>query len=178
MVRLLPDSRYFALFDLPAKLTLDLNDLEQRYFRLSRTWHPDLFARKSEAERDHALDQTALINDAYRTLRNPLRRAEYVIGSPEGAAQQPPPELLEEVFELNMALEELRSGDQDVRLQLEQQQQAFALTLQQQDRELELLSSAYDLGSVDASELRALLNRRKYIQNLVNEVEKALHARN
>ncbi len=178
MVRLLPDRRYFELFDLPAKLTLDLSDLEQRYFRLSRQWHPDLFARKSDAERQDALDQTALINDAYRTLRHPLKRAEYVIGSSEGSSQQVPPELLEEVFELNMSLEELRSGDEDVRPQLEQQQQKFSAMLREQDREMEDLFAACDSGSAGTSELRALLNRRKYIQNLINEVEKVLNARN
>ena len=176
MVRLLPDSRYFEIFDLPAKLTLDVADLEQRYFRLSRLWHPDLFARKSDIERQRALDQTALINDAYRTLRNPVKRAGYVIGAQENEVQKPPEELLEEVFELNMSLEELRSGDEDVRPQMEEQQQKFSAMLLNQDREMEALFSACDSGSAGTSELRALLNRRKYIQNLVNEVEKALNA--
>ncbi len=181
-VRLLPDKsdpkRYFALFDLPAKLTLDAKDLEQRYFRLSRQWHPDLFARKSDAEREQALDRTALLNDAYRVLRNPLKRAAYVAAAADEMKPQAPPELLEEVFELNMALEELRSGDEDVRPQLEQQQQSFLAALERQNRDLQALFPAYDAGSASAADVQALLNRRKYIQNLVDEVEKALNARN
>jgi len=176
-VRLLPDKRYFDLFDLLPKLYLDVKDLEQRYFRLSRQWHPDLFARKSEAEQQSALDQTALLNDAYRTLRHPIKRAKYVTGEEEGESIPPPPELLEEVFELNMALDELRSGDQDARPQLESQQEQFACMLRQTDSELNALFVAYDSGAAQPSEIRGLLNRRKYIQNLVDEVEKALHAR-
>ncbi len=101
----MPDSRYFALFGLEPTLHLDPKDLEQRYFRLSRQWHPDLFARKSPAEQQEALDQTALLNDAYRTLKDPVKRAEYFIG-PDDSASKPPAELLEEVFELNLAIEE------------------------------------------------------------------------
>ena len=67
----LPDSRYFELFGLEPALHLDQKDLEQRYFRLSRQWHPDLFARKSATQQQEALDQTAQLNDAYRTLKKP-----------------------------------------------------------------------------------------------------------
>jgi len=168
----LPDSRYFELFGLAPQLNLDLKDLEQRYFSLSRQWHPDRFARKSEPERQEALDRTALLNDAYRTLRNPVKRAEYYIGS-EGESPKPPPELLEEVFELNMALEELRSGDEEARPQLEQQHTRFIQMLADTDREL-FGSEAPAQGR--ETEIRSLLNRRKYIQNLVRDVETTLHA--
>ena len=158
----MPDSRYFELFDLEPALHLDLKDLEQRYFRLSRQCHPDLFARKSQAEQQQALDQTAFLNDAYRILRDPIKRAEYFIG-PDETPLQPPPELLEEVFELNMAIEE---GD---RAELEAYSKRFAEMLAETDRELVLPARGRD-------EIRSLLNRRKYIANLVRDVEKSLNA--
>lgn len=161
MVRLLPDSRYFELFGLVPALYLDLKDLEQRYFRLSRQWHPDLFARKSAAEQQTALDQTALLNDAYRTLRDPVRRAEYFIG-PDDKQSAPPPELLEEVFELNMAIEEGQ------RIELELYAKRFSSMLTAADAEL--------AAAAHPDQIRSILNRRKYIQNLVRDVQKALHA--
>ena len=159
----MPDSRYFELFSLQPALHLDPKDLEQRFFRLSRKWHPDLFARKSQAQQQEALDQTALLNDAYRTLRDPIKRAEYFIGTEEVSAK-PPPELLEEVFELNLAIEE---GD---RSELEIYQKKFAVMLEDTDREL---SSVPDESR---EVIRSLLNRRKYIKNLVRDVEKSLNA--
>jgi molecular chaperone HscB len=161
VVRRLPDSRYFELFGITPALNLDLKDLEQRYFRFSRQCHPDLFARKSAAEQQTALDKTALLNDAYRTLRDPIRRAEYFVGSDDKPVS-PPPELLEEVFELNMAIEE---GE---RAELETYSNRFSDMLAAADAELSAAESP--------EAIRAILNRRKYIKNLVRDVQKALHA--
>ena len=63
------------------------------------------------------MENTAIINDGYRTLRDPVKRAEYLLteeGFPIGEqrSKDVPPELLEEVFELNMALEEMRGGEE------------------------------------------------------------------
>jgi len=153
----LPDSHYFEVFGFVPALYLDLKDLEQRYFRLNRQWHPDLFARKSAAEQQTALDQTALLNDAYRTLRG----AEYFIG-PDDKQSAPPPELLEEVFELNMAIEEGQ------RIELELYAKRFSSMLTAADAEL--------AAAAHPDQIRSILNRRKYIQNLVRDVQKALHA--
>src|SRR5258708_10650671 len=114
-------AEYFRFFDLPEHLNIDLADLEKRYYALSRKWHPDRFARKPETERNEAEENTALLNDAYRALKDPVRRAEYVLSEHGLAAaqQSAPADLLEEVFELNMALEEIRAGDNSVRPQLE-----------------------------------------------------------
>jgi molecular chaperone HscB len=84
-----------------------------------------------------------------------------------------PPELLEEVFELNMALEELRNGDEDARPQLEEAHARFAAMQEEVDADLHALFSEYDrTGSRDVlARIRGTLNRRKYIRNLLNEVE-------
>jgi molecular chaperone HscB len=151
------DRDYFEFFGLERTLHLDAQDLEKRYYQLSRKWHPDLFARKSEAEKQEALDNTALLNDAYRTLKDPIRRAEYVVGPSD---EKVPPELLEEVFELNMALEE---GDQS---QLDEFHQKF---LSMRDRIDAELQQAFTTNSLP--EVRALLNRRAYVRNLIKQVE-------
>jgi len=137
--------------------------------------------RKSEQERQYSLDAASILNDAYRTLKDPVKRAQYVLAQEgfdigEQRGKDVPPELLEEVFELNMALEELRGGDDSARPQLESAEAAFAGALRKVDEDLQKLFESYDdaQGRDQLLQLRALLNRRKYILNLVNEVQKAL----
>src|SRR5271168_471062 len=107
---------YYEAFDLEPALSLDAEDLKKRFYERSRLWHPDRFSRASAAEQEKALEMTAVLNDAFRALRDPIARAEYFLKE-NGIelSKEAPPELLEEVFELNMALEELRDGDESTR---------------------------------------------------------------
>jgi molecular chaperone HscB len=170
---------YFEFLELPEKLTIDLKDLEKRFFALSRKWHPDRFARASSAEQQQALDASALLNDAYRTLRDPVARTEYLLslkGIAPGDSKKVPPELLEEVFELNMALEEVKMGDTDALPLLREARTRFRAMLDDSDRALEQDFLEWDAAAdpVLLAQLRARLNYRKYISNLVRETEKAL----
>src|ERR1700752_86765 len=118
---------YFTFFGLPRKLTLDVAALEKDFYELSRKLHPDLNARAGSREHEWSLQQSSLLNDAYRTLKEPIQRTQYLLtlegveleeqsksateqarSSGEVKKQIVPPDLLEEVFELNMQLEELR----------------------------------------------------------------------
>ncbi len=173
------DVNYFEFLDYPEKLNIDIKDLEQRFYALSRKWHPDRFARAAVEEQQRALDSSALLNDAYRTLRDPVARTEYLLslkGIAAGHEQKVPPELLEEVFELNMALEEVKMGDTDSLPQLRQAEVRFQQMLAQADQDLEADFRAWDASADPAilHRLRARLNYRKYIFNLVRETGKAL----
>jgi molecular chaperone HscB len=175
---------YFQLFGLPTRLAVSGEDLQTKFYELSRKFHPDKFARKPEAEKQAALNASSLLNDAYRTLRDPVKRAEYVLKQQgfdigEQRSKDVPAELLEEVFELNMALEEMRSGDESVRPQLVKASENFNGMLAGVDRQLEDLFAKYDgnPGGETLGEIRGVLNRRKYILNLVNEVNGALTAK-
>ena len=176
-------SNYYDFFGLEHRLHLDLKDLEKRFYALSRQYHPDRFTLKTREEQQYALDATAILNDAYRTLRDPLARAEYLLKENgfdigEQGSKNVPTELLEEVFELNMALEELRGGDDAARPALEDARNKFLGMRDRIDSELEAKFTEYDQkrdGNV-LSEIRGMLNRRRYIRNLVNEVEKELVA--
>ena len=189
---------YFAFFGLPQKLTLDLATLEQQFHSLSWKLHPDRFARSSEDERQLSLDLTSQLNDAYRTLGNPVARVEYLLSlhgmRKEGQKkQQAPPELLEEVFELNESLDELRearsSGGnaaqmQGLRAKLESAQHKFETSLADVDQELAGVSIEWD-AALDSKpdtapklklmeRMNEVLNRRSYIRNLVNGVKQEL----
>jgi len=167
---------YFSFFGIPRKLSLDTNDLQTRFYSLSRQFHPDRFARHSPADQQSALDATALLNDGYRVLRDPIQRAEYLLAQEgfdigEQRSKDVPPELLEEVFELNMLLEQTPD-----RAELEDSRRRFQKMQAETDNELKSLFGRYDASEDRAvlQSIRGVLNRRRYIQNLVRDVEKAL----
>lgn len=176
-----PSREFYAFFGMEEVLSLDLQELQRRFYDLSRKLHPDRYGRKPAAEREYSEEATSVLNDAYRTLRDPLKRAEYVLARHgmdigEQRSKNVPPELLEEVFELNMALEEMRGGDDSARPQLEGARERFKAMLEESDRQLADEFTRYDAMREDAvlTAIRGVLNRRRYIQNLVNEVEKEL----
>src|SRR6266849_4635274 len=189
---------YFAFFTMPQKLTLDLATLEEQFHSLSWKLHPDRFVRASEDERQLSLDLSSQLNDAYRTLQNPVASVEYLLSlagmRKEGQKkQQAPPELLEEVFELNESLDELRDARESgggaaamsgLRTKLEAAQHKFESLLVDVDKELSRVSAewdrALDSGADDAAkkkimeQMNEILNRRSYIRNLVNGVRQEL----
>jgi molecular chaperone HscB len=201
-----PGADYFAFFSLPQKLTIDPAELEQKFHPLSWKLHPDNFERAPEGERQLSLECSSQLNDAYRTLRDPVGRVEYLLGLAgmrrEGQhKQQAPPELLEEVFELNESLDELREARQSggsseemagLEAKLEAAQHRFESSLADVDRELARVSIEWDealeaahspgtnSGGGDAARkkimerMNEILNRRSYIRNLVNSVRQEL----
>jgi molecular chaperone HscB len=199
---------YFEFFSLPRKLHLDVPALEKQFYVLSRKLHPDRFAGKSVAEQEAALAQSSLLNDAYRTLKDPIARTQYLLtlegveleeqsraatdaarASGTQKKQIVPPELLEEVFELNMQLAEMRAnkamGDEEpeLRRQLMTAKDAFDEKMIETQEELETLWSKWD-AAFDANDEAAklavrdamvtLLNKRSYLRNLVRDVNEAL----
>jgi molecular chaperone HscB len=172
----MPPPDYFAFFGLEQKLNLDLQDLERRFYALSRKLHPDRWQQATEAERQAALDASAMLNDAYRTLRDPVSRAAYLLkqkGLDAGEARQPPPELLEEIFEYNEALEELRHGEESKRGRVEEARRHFEGLREEADRKLAERFAEYDRAGGEAvlEEVGALLHRRTYLQNLIGTTD-------
>src|SRR5260370_9468268 len=106
---------HFSLFGLPSKLWSDLSRVENKFLELSGKLHPENFVNASAQEQELSLKSSSGLNDAYRVLRDPVARVEYLLElegmRKEGEhKQQAPPELLEEVFELNESLDELRDA--------------------------------------------------------------------
>lgn len=195
---------YFLFFGLPRKLDLDAAALEREYYRLSRKLHPDLYAKADDVEQQWSVEKSSRLNDAFRTLKDPVARTQYLL-SLEGVQleeqssaatlaaresgtekkQVVPPELLEEVFELNMQLQELRMGgkDPEVVAQLTSARQRYETMLDGIGDELKLLWKQWDtaLDAADAAakaaakeKMVALLNRRSYVRNLVRDVNEAI----
>ncbi|HLZ49409.1 MAG TPA: Fe-S protein assembly co-chaperone HscB [Candidatus Acidoferrum sp.] len=186
---------YFALFEMPRKLWIRMDALEQKFLQLSWKLHPDNFVNATELERELSLKRSSELNDAYRTLRDPIARVEYLLGienmRKEGEhKQQAPPELLEEVFELNESLDELREARSSgidlagLKSRLESAERNFAEKLASVDTQLQGAAQEWD-AAVDANadegarkklmaRMNEMLNRRSYIRNLVTNVAKEL----
>ncbi len=200
---------YFAFFGLSRRLCIDVKALEREMYLLSRHLHPDLNGRASGLEQSWSLEQSSRLNDAYRTLRDPIARTEYLL-SIEGfrrpdkseARRQVPPDLLEEVFELNEQLEVLRAkplgasngngshavADPDraaivkAQAEFEGKLQACRSELRQcweeWDRLIARAESGEAAGEHESHQLlekmAGVLRRRKYITHLLGEVEEAL----
>jgi molecular chaperone HscB len=192
---------FFSVFGIERRLNIDLAALEQEFHRLSRRLHPDRFVRSAENEKEWSLAGTALLNDAYRTLKDPLRRTEYLLklegaevgaSSADGSSAAPvheqekvPADLLEEVFDLNMQLEEMRMakkfGQDDPELQesLQKAREKFEGLVSAVDRDLRAQWASWDSGDAVARQpaqraMVALLDRRRFLSNLVRDVTEIL----
>ena len=199
---------YFTFFGLLQKLNLDTVRLEREFYEMSRKLHPDLNARANPQEQQWSLEQSSFLNDAYRTLKDPIKRTEYLLrlegveleeqskaatekarAAGEIKKQVVPPDLLEEVFELNMQLEELRAqkklGEDDPALIEEIGKQKLELEgkYESLSEELKKYCSEWDRLVDDGVEetrrktrdqMVDLLNRRSYIRNLVRDVNEVL----
>jgi molecular chaperone HscB len=194
---------YFSFLGVPRKLNLDAADLEQRFRALSRQFHPDYFYNATPAERRASLERSSYLNDAYRTLRQPIPRVEYLL-SLEGmdrrrsersdAAPEPdskvPPALLEEVFALNEELDavrELRSAGapaNEWKGRLQAAREPIERKRTGHEAELESLFAKWDdlvdrgAGEDDRRQvlhaLRERMLERNYIQNLLAGIEREL----
>jgi molecular chaperone HscB len=199
---------YFTFFGLPRKLVLNVAGLEKEFYTLSRKLHPDLYSGADSREQEWSLEQSSQLNDAYRTLKDPIKRTQYLLRlegveleeQSKAATEQArasgnlkkqvvPPDLLEEVFDLNMQLEELRAqkkmGEDDPalieeigrqKLELEEKHEALFEELKGY---WQAWDKAVDQGT-DEERLKIrdrmvdVLNRRNYIRNLVRDVNEAL----
>jgi molecular chaperone HscB len=199
---------YFTFFGFPRKLNLNLAALEKEFYVLSRHLHPDMSAQADSQERTWSLEQSSLLNDAYRTLKDPIKRTEYLLrlegveleeqskqatekarATGELKQQVVPPDLLEELFELNMHLEELRMqkkmGEDDpalleeigkAKVSLEEKHDALLTELKEDWAKWD---KAVDNGT-EPERLKIrdhmvdVLNRRNYVRNLVREVENSI----
>ena len=203
-----PQPTYFEIFSLPPHLAIDTAALEKSFYALSRKLHPDRFAARPAAEQEAALAESSRLNDAYRTLRDPIARTEYLLklegveleeqskAATEAARatgvakkQVVPEDLLEEAFELNMQLEEMRAArkmgedEPQLRKDLLAAKSTFDAKLALTDADLTQFHASWD-AAFDAGDVArkaaardamvALLNRRSYLRNLVRDVNDAL----
>jgi molecular chaperone HscB len=178
---------FFTFLGIPRRLNIDMPLLEQRFRELSREYHPDYFYNAPPKERLAALERSSHLNDAYRTLKNPVSRIDYLLGleglaltKPGEAGPKAPPSLLQEVFALNEELDEIReareSGDdpEGLRARLANARNPIEAKRDAHERELQALSAQWD-ETQDRAVLEALRQRmleRNYINNLLATIDR------
>jgi molecular chaperone HscB len=188
------EADYFTCLGFPRRLTIDPQKLEAKFYELSRAFHPDFYQNKSETEQAISLSNAATLNTAYRTLRDPIQRAEYLLAIEAGAVKEirtsPPADLFEEILELQETLEEYRTSDRSsdtgrrLRTALQTEQQALEKRKQEMEAQLERLfvewDNLQDRGEATSQtraererllkEMRQILSNRTYVKNIVNDL--------
>lgn len=188
---------FFAFLGLPRRLHLDAAVLDERFRALSRQFHPDYFYNATPAERRASLERSSYLNDAYRTLKQPVSRIGYLLeveglsaAAPADASKQVPASLLEEVFELNEEIEAVRAMKANgvppstwrprldgARKPIEAKRDAHEARLQALATEWD---AAADAGASPAERRRILeslreqMLERNYIANLLAGIEREL----
>ena len=186
---------FFSYLGLERKLNQDLSKIERIFHTLSRQFHPDFFQNKSPEEQAVSLENSSVLNKAYRTLRDPLSRIEYLIqlekGDSEGIRAKAPPDLLEEVLELQEKLEEIRTLKQEGDgLLLEKAKGDLTHELTNLEKRLIILqdqiiqlSGQWDRAQDQGLEtekgkilldFRNILSHRTYIMNIIEDLKSEL----
>jgi molecular chaperone HscB len=186
---------YFSFLGLPRQLAIDQGDLERRFHALSRQFHPDYFYNATSAERRASLERSSYLNDAYRMLKNPITRVEYLlrlegfsVKNAEEAGKLVPAALLEEVFALNEELDDIRglraggAATDEWKPRLERAGGPIEAKRAAHERHMEELSAEWDrLTSAGApvskrrpvlEALRDRLLERHYINNLLAGIQR------
>src|SRR6188768_1286452 len=188
------EADYFTCLGFPRRLTIDPQKLEAKFYELSRAFHPDFYQNKSETEQAISLSNAATLNTAYRTLRDPIQRAEYLLAIEAGAVKEirssPPADLFEEILELQETLEEFRASDQSsesgqqLRTQLQSEQHTLEERKQEMETQLQHLSvegeALKDRAEATSAartqrdrllkRMREILSNRTYVRNIVNDL--------
>jgi molecular chaperone HscB len=185
---------YFTCLGFPRRLTIDQHQLESKFYELSRVFHPDFYQNKSVDEQAISLGNSAMLNTAYRTLRDPIERAEYLLGLEAGAMKEirntPPSDLFEEILELQDTLNEYRVAGQrsETESTLRAKLQSERNTLEQRQRDMEAAlkqlfvqwDALQDRGEATSQaraerdrilrEMREQLSNRTYVKNIVSDL--------
>jgi molecular chaperone HscB len=155
---------HFARLGLPAALDLEPAALDRVYFALQRQWHPDRFVGRPPEERAKASSEAAALNDAYRTLKDPLSRAFYFanlkgIEMPADGKTIDDPDLLMEAMEAREALHDEETA-----------QAVEALAAQaRQDMQCALGSLGSLFLANDRAAIRKALLRLRYLDKFAEE---------
>lgn len=187
---------YFTCLGLSRRLNIDQHQLETKFYKLSRAFHPDFYQNKSDAEQAISLGNSALLNTAYRTLKDPIQRAEYLLHLEAGSAKEirtsPPADLFEEIVSLQEDLEEFRAasgsrsseGAESLRTRLQADRETLEQRQHQMEARLAELFTVWDrlqdrAEATDAlrrereatlKEMQDILSNRTYVRNIVNDL--------
>jgi molecular chaperone HscB len=182
---------YFEVFGLPRKLQIDLDGLQRSFYELSRRHHPDFHQGAGAEDQARALEASALVNRAYRALRDPVRRVEYLIALEEGrevreettAKAKVPMDLLAEMLEVQEALEDAKSSGltDEAAEGLRAERQRLQERYQAEENALIAGGPEWDVAVDAGKERQPLLERfkqrlaaRAYLRTVIDDLTQAV----
>jgi len=173
-----PGSDLFTVLGLPRKLVLDTDDLERRYHAGARALHPDRHQTAEPRARELSERASAVLNRAYRTLRDPVARGRYWLelhGSPLHVDnKEVPAALAADVFETQEQLEDLRTSPTPERhAEVRRVRDALAARLRGLKDDLSGLYAGAN-GDGLLGELKRRLSEIAYLRTLLGDIDSAL----
>lgn len=188
---------YFQLMGLPRRMALDSKALDETFYTLSRKFHPDFYQNSSEEEKQLSLERTALLNNAYQTLKDPIQRIEYLLDLeapvPERERHKTSLCLLQEVFDIQEVVEAYRqaaaaddqkgaaslkgkveNAAQEVLAKIERRRKALEDSCREWDRLVADPPSPATLQeekSRQAQKIRAILDELTYLKTLLQSIQ-------
>lgn len=185
--RILPptERNYFDVFGLPVdRLVIDIPQLEKRFLELSRKYHPDRFASKSPLENQIAHEYSSAVNNAYRTLKEPVSRAKYVVerqlGSIEEKSASVPPDMAEFFFEIHDVLDTIRESNgnapESALKEVQKAEQDLRQKVQQLESDLQQQFVSYDSApdKKNVEKIKEILSERSYIRSFLRQIDNTL----
>jgi molecular chaperone HscB len=193
------DIDYFTALSLPRKLNIDTGKLETKFYEMSRAFHPDFYEGKTEMERAVSLANSATLNQAYHTLKDPIERVEYLLRLEAGSAKEipgkPPTDLFETLLEIQEQLDELirvkanhASATQEIVTRLRAERGTLESKRSALERRLAELFHIWDHIVDKASgdqphktereqvlkQMRDILSQRNYLNTMLGNIAEAL----
>jgi molecular chaperone HscB len=168
---------YFTLFDLEESYDIPVEGLKQKFYELSRRFHPDFFSARSAEEQKLACDNTAYLNTALRVLSDPLKRAEYLLSLKTGCYSghpAPPQELFEEILEAGEFLETEHPTEDQVE-HLKTHRDNFMLYKKEMQESLRVLFENLNPKSIpDKKMIESRLDQIRYLRTILARIDQRL----
>lgn len=158
---------YFELFNLPEKFQIDLEMLQENYRAIQKEIHPDRFATSSENEKVQSMIKSTQTNDAFQTLKSPIKRAKYILSLHKSVEKITlPPDFLMQQMEWEEHFETIEKNSSELT--------EFKSTINKKYKEYSLLISTQIDDDQNWSDAAISIDKLYFIEKLLQKINKAL----
>jgi len=158
---------YFELFNLPEKFQIDLEMLQENYRAIQKEIHPDRFATSSENEKVQSMIKSTQANDAFQTLKSPIKRAKYILSLHKSVEKITlPPDFLMQQMEWEEHFETIEKNSSELT--------EFKSTINKEYKEYSLLISTQIDDDQNWSDAAISIDKLYFIEKLLQKINKAL----
>ena len=158
---------YFELFNLPEKFQIDLEMLQENYRAIQKEIHPDRFATSSENEKVQSMIKSTQANDAFQTLKSPIKRAKYILSLHKSVEKITlPPDFLMQQMEWEEHFETIEKNSSELT--------EFKSTINKKYKEYSLLISTQIDDDQNWSDAAISIDKLYFIEKLLQKINKTL----